>query len=142
MKEHKVLGGREKVTVAIAQIAPVFMDKERTIEKACQAILEAGSHGAELIVFPETFLAGYASLYTCGFETDPGEWHDYIRAFQDNAVLVGSSDTMSIGEAAGQANAHVVLGCNEISDRPGSPPSSIHCYILIAKDVLSGGTAN
>ena len=39
------------IKVAAAQIAPVFLSKEKTVEKACKAISEAAKNGAELIVF-------------------------------------------------------------------------------------------
>ena len=47
------------VKVAAAQLSPVFMDKEKTVDKACRAISEAGREGAKLIVFPEAFISGY-----------------------------------------------------------------------------------
>ena len=37
-----VFAGRGKVTAAIAQISPVFLDKQRTIEKAIEYIHQAG----------------------------------------------------------------------------------------------------
>ena len=117
---NKVLGGREKVKVAVAQIAPVFMDKERTIEKACRYIKEAGDNGAELIVFPEAFIPGYPAFYTLGYESNPHDWTDYMIALQDNSILIPGDDTRIIGEAAREAGAYVVMGCNELSDTPGS----------------------
>ena len=117
---NKVLGGREKVKVAVAQIAPVFMDKERTIEKACRYIKEAGDNGTELIVFPEAFIPGYPAFYTLGYESNPHDWTDYMIALQDNSILIPGDDTRIIGEAAREAGAYVVMGCNELSDTPGS----------------------
>ncbi len=56
----KILGGREKVKAAVVQASPVFMDKGRTIEKACALIREAGRNNAELIAFSEAFIpVGY-----------------------------------------------------------------------------------
>src|SRR5947209_4462509 len=46
-------------TVAAVQAAPVFMDREATIAKACEFIHEAGSQGARVIVFPEAFIPAY-----------------------------------------------------------------------------------
>ncbi|MBU2608755.1 MAG: carbon-nitrogen hydrolase family protein [Chloroflexi bacterium] len=120
MKEKKVLGGREKVKVAVVQVAPVFMDKEKTIEKACKLIGEAGKNGAELIVFSEAFIPGYPAFYTGGFESKPSEWAPYMVALQDNSVVIGSQDTAILGEAAREADAYVVIGCNELDERPGS----------------------
>ena len=45
--------------VAAAQLTPVFLNKEKTVDKACKAIAEAAENGAELIVFPEAFISGY-----------------------------------------------------------------------------------
>ncbi|MCZ6555673.1 MAG: hypothetical protein O6759_06105, partial [Candidatus Dadabacteria bacterium] len=67
----KVLGGREKVKVAVVQASPVFMDKERTIENACSLIKDAGRNGAELVAFSEAFIPGYPAYYTMGYETPP-----------------------------------------------------------------------
>ena len=51
------------IKIASAQLSPVFLDKEKTIEKACNAILEAGEKDAKLIVFPEAFISGYTNTY-------------------------------------------------------------------------------
>src|SRR5690242_6321509 len=46
-------------TVALAQVAPVFLDRIATLEKACELIVDAGHAGARLIVLPEAFICGY-----------------------------------------------------------------------------------
>ena len=117
---NKVLGGRDRVKVAIAQVSPVFMDKERTIEKACKFIREAGENNAELVVFPEAYIPGYPAFYTVGYETNPHDWTDFVIALQDNSILIPSEDTEILAEAAKDAGAYVVIGCNELSDRVGS----------------------
>ncbi|MFQ5826836.1 MAG: carbon-nitrogen hydrolase family protein [Dehalococcoidia bacterium] len=120
MKEKRLLGGREKVKVAVAQAAPVFMDKEKTIEKVCGLIAEAGQNGAQLVVFPETFIPTYPAWYTGGWESRPREWAPYMVALQDNAVVVGSRDTEALGEATRGANIYAAIGINELDDRTGS----------------------
>ncbi len=120
MIEKKVLGGRDKVKVAVAQAAPVFMDKGKTIEKTCRLIVEAGKNGAELIVFPETFIPGYPAIYTGGWESKLSEWAPYMIALQDNSIVVNSMDTEILGQAAREAGVYAVIGCNELDDRPGS----------------------
>ena len=47
------------IKIAAAQATPFFLNKEKTVEKACKLILEAGKHGAKLVVFPEAFISGY-----------------------------------------------------------------------------------
>ncbi len=47
------------VKIAAAQLTPVFLNKEKTLEKAISAIEEASKNGAKLIVFSEAFILGY-----------------------------------------------------------------------------------
>lgn len=106
--------------VAVVQASPVFMDKEKTIEKACALIKDAGRNDAELVAFSEAFIPGYPAYYTVGYETPPHEWTDYMIALQENSVVIPGEDTVVLGEAAKEADAYVVIGCNELDDRPGS----------------------
>lgn len=117
---HKpTLGGRESVKVAIAQVSPVFMDKDATIERACQTIIEAADNGAELIVFPEAWLAGYP-FWSEGWDSHLPQWMEGRIKFYDNALLIPSEDTERLSEAVRRANAYVVMGCNELDPRPAT----------------------
>lgn len=112
-----VLGGREAVKVAIVQKAPRFLDKETSLTRAEAYIAEAAAGGAELIVFPEVWLAGYP-YWTEGWDSSLQPWVGGRVAFRDAAVLAPSEDTERLGAAASRANAYVVMGCNEIDPRP------------------------
>lgn len=107
----------DKVKVAAAQVAPVYMDKESTIDKACRTIEEAGRAGAKLIVFSETFIPGYP--YWRGLQPI-SKWSDLMVEYQKNALEIPSGDTEVLGDAARDADLISVLGCTEISDRKGS----------------------
>ena len=45
--------------IALAQIAPVWLDKTKTTEKIIDYIDQAGRVGAELVAFGEALLPGY-----------------------------------------------------------------------------------
>ncbi len=113
-----VLGGREQVRVCIAQISPVFLDLQATLERGCAAIAEAAENGADLIVFPEVWLAGYP-YWTEGWDTTLPEWVAVRERFFDAAVMAPGEITDRIAEAARKAGINVVMGCNEIDPRPG-----------------------
>ncbi|MEM6832186.1 MAG: nitrilase-related carbon-nitrogen hydrolase, partial [Pseudomonadota bacterium] len=115
----KVLGGRDAVKVCLAQISPAYMSRDETAKRAVNAIEEASANGAELIVFPEVWLAGYP-YWTEGWESGLQQWAGGRIRFFDEAVLVPSPVTEMIGQAAAKANMYVVVGCNEIDPRPGS----------------------
>lgn len=115
-----VLGGKERVRVAAVQAAPVFFNKEKTLEKACRLIREAGEGGAELIAFSESFIPGYPAYYTCGQATTTEKFVTYNLGLQDNSVVIPSEDTERLAEAARDAGAYVVMGMDELDDRVGS----------------------
>jgi cyanide dihydratase len=50
---------KARFKIAAVQASPVFLDREATVEKACKLITQAGSQGARLIVFPESFIPTY-----------------------------------------------------------------------------------
>ena len=82
--------------IAMAQIAPVWLHKNKTIDKIKSLIIDAGREKCELIVFGEALLPGYpfwVSL-TNGSEFNSSiqkELHaHYIRKFvrlQKNIIL-------------------------------------------------------
>ena len=45
--------------LAIIQTAPVMLDRARTLALAVDLVDRAVAQGAELVVFPEAFIAGY-----------------------------------------------------------------------------------
>jgi len=107
----------DKVKVAAAQVSPIFMNKEATIDKACKTIEEAGRAGAKLIVFSETFIPGYP--YWRGLQPI-SRWSDLMVQYQKNSIRIPSSDTDVLCDASKNADMISVIGCTELSDRKGS----------------------
>ncbi|MBW2538489.1 MAG: carbon-nitrogen hydrolase family protein [Deltaproteobacteria bacterium] len=105
MKEQEV------VRVAAVQAAPIFLDKDGTIEKACKLIQEAGRNGAKLIVFPESFIPTFP--YWSNYHPEGPPWARTFTKLFKNSVEIPSADTEILGKAAKQAGAYVVMGLNE-----------------------------
>lgn len=114
-----VLNGREAVRVAIVQTAPVFLDLDRSIDKACRKIAEAAAGGAQLVVFSETWLAGYP-YWDEGWNTRSEPWMRVREQFFDNALRVPSAQYQRLADAAREHQVVLVMGCNELDTRPGA----------------------
>jgi nitrilase len=99
-----------KLRVAAVQAAPVFLNREATLRKACRLIEEAGSHGARLVAFPEVFVPGYPywARYLAPFKGDV-----LTRELILQSVRVPSEESDALCEAAQRANIYVVIGINE-----------------------------
>ena len=104
------------IKVAAVQAAPVFLDREATIDGVCARIAEAGAAGAKLVVFPESFVPGYPDwvwLVPAGRGAMLGALHAKLLA---NSVTIPSDATRRIGEAAREAGVVVALGVSERND--------------------------
>jgi nitrilase len=99
--------------VAVVQAAPVFLNLEATVEKACQLVEEAASGGAELIVFPEAFIPGYPAWV---WFVPPGHTHplrELYTALHANSVSIPGPQVSRLSEVAAECGVTVALGINE-----------------------------
>ena len=102
----------EQVKVAAVQAAPVFLDCEATIGKACVLIEQAADEGAGLVVFPEAFVPAYPEWV---WRMNPWEVRAealYARLFEQS-VVVGDASTAALSAAARRAGCYVSIGVNE-----------------------------
>lgn len=105
----------DRRTVALAQLAPVWGDRERTVAKAADAVREAARGGASIVCFGESFVPGYPFWLARGdgarFEND--ELKDMHAYFASACVTVGAGHLDPIAQAAREASVAVVLGVTE-----------------------------
>lgn len=97
-----------KFVAAAVQAAPVYLDREASVEKACELIRDAG-RSADLIVFPETWLPGYPFWHTGDQVRSPAVFSELWK----NAIEIPSLSTEELCDAAADADAYVVIGLNE-----------------------------
>jgi nitrilase len=98
------------VRVAAAQLAPDFTTRDGTLDKCLAAIEEAAARGAELIVFPETFVPYYPYFSFVRPPVHAGK--DHMKLYEW-AVEVPSRTTARVAEAARKHAMVIVLGVNE-----------------------------
>jgi nitrilase len=104
----------KKFVAAAVQAAPVFLNKDETIGKACSLIQEARGSGADLIVFPEAFIPAYPYWpKDLGAGPERSLVLDAFTELYKNSVEIPSEDTDKLREAARKAGAFVIIGVNE-----------------------------
>ena len=102
-----------RLRVAAVQAAPVFLDRDATVEKAVALIEEAAGAGARLVVFPETWIPGYPAWIFAAAGWDDAAAKKAFGRLQRNAVEVPSAATGALAAAAGACGVHVVMGITE-----------------------------
>ena len=101
-----------RLRLAAVQAAPVWLDREATVEKACRLIREAGANGADIIGFPENFIPGHPVWFYFHPATSQKSMDFGVELFK-NSVEIPSPATDALCQAAAEAGAHVVMGLTE-----------------------------
>jgi nitrilase len=104
----------EMSKIAVVQTPPVLLDREQTIEKAVSLIGEVADAGAELVVFPETFIPGYPIwMWRLRPGADMSLTNQLYGRLFANAVDLEGDDLVPIRSAAKEHSLTVVCGMNE-----------------------------
>ena len=111
-------------TLAAVQAAPVFLDREASVDKACGLIDQAAAKGADLAVFGETWVSGYASF--AAWANHP-KFADLLSRFVLNGVEVPSPATDALCAAARRAGTDVVIG---VAERDSTTGGSVYATLL------------
>jgi len=117
-----------KIKVAVVQDAPVFFDKEKTLDQVEKVSRAYAKQGCELIVFPESFIPGYPRGFTFGANigrrTDEGRqlYSDYYN----NAIDLESADLKRLEALSKTTKAYIVIGVTERQNKNGS----LYCSML------------
>ena len=123
----------QKFRIAAVQAAPVFLDRSASIEKACELIRKAGSEGANLAVFPETFIPTYP-LWV--WFIPPGHSKPLRELYAElvaNSVTVPGPETERLCSAARAAGTSVAIGVNEVN-ADASRSSLYNTLVYIGSD--------
>lgn len=109
------------LNVALAQIAPVWLDKEQTIEKIKNTIETASKEKAELIVFGEALLPGYP--FWIGL-TNGAEWNSSVQKeihahYVQNSITIEKGELDTICKLAKEHHMAIYLGVIERAHNRG-----------------------
>lgn len=103
--------------IAVAQIAPVILDREATLRRVEHAVREAASGGAKLVAFGESLVPGYPVWLS---RTDAARFNEaevkrLHGVYLDQGVRLGADggDLAGVCRAAREGGVAVVLGVAE-----------------------------
>lgn len=103
--------------IAMAQIAPVWLDKRATLQKIENSIVEASKENCELIVFGEALLPGYPFWLAL---TGGAEWNTDLNKqlhahYVNNSICIEKGELDSVCQLAKAHRIAIYLG---IMERP------------------------
>ncbi|HVK96319.1 MAG TPA: carbon-nitrogen hydrolase family protein [Flavisolibacter sp.] len=118
------------LTIGVSQIAPVWLDKKRTLEKIITEINKGGVHNCDLVVFGEGLLPGYPFWMDI---TDGARFNSEIQKeifahYVLQSVQIASGDLETVCEAAKKNGVAVYLGCIERAADRGN--ISLYCSLV------------
>jgi nitrilase len=107
----------QTLTVALAQITPVWLDRERTLSKVAAWVERAAQAGAGLVAFGEALVPGYPHWieWTDGSRFDLAANRRIHAAYAAQAVDIEAGDLAPVQSAAAAGGIAVMLG---IIERP------------------------
>ncbi len=107
--------------VALAQISPVWLNKEKTLKKIIDSISEAGTQNAELIVFGEALLPGYPFWLAL---TNATEWNTPTQKeihahYARNSIQIEAGELDEVCALAKKFKMSIYLGIIERAKNRG-----------------------
>jgi len=116
------------VKIAVVQDAPIFFDKEATLQKVETIAKQYAKEGCNLIVFPESFVPGYPRGFsfgaTIGNRTDEGRQH--YADYYNNSFDLETDDLTRLETLSKEQNSYIVIGVTEKQQTNGS----LYCSML------------
>lgn len=124
--------GRDQdiLVIGVAQIAPVWFKRARTLEKACAAAELAAAQGCRLVVFGEALAPGYPFWIerTDGARFDDPKQKAIFAEYLDQGVVIERGDLEPLQAIARRHGLSIYIGVMERApDRGGH---SLYCSLV------------
>jgi len=121
---------QDELTVGVAQIAPVWLNREKTLTKIIDYVEQAARAGCRLVTFGEALLPGYPFWIeiTDGARFNSPVQKDLHAHYLDQAIQIEAGHLNSLCAAAARLGIAVMLGTIErAADRGGH---SLYCSLV------------
>ncbi len=100
--------------IAVVQESPILLDRDGTMKMAVGFVEKAAECGAELVIFPETFISGYpAWIWRLRPGVDWGHSEALHTRLLNSSVDLDNNELSPLCEAARKNRITIVCGLNE-----------------------------
>lgn len=119
----------DTIKIALAQIAPVWFDRDRTLDKVCDRISEAADGGSSLVAFGETLVPGYPFwLEYSNITAFNSPFHKQFHAeYVNQAVCIERGDLDRVFDIARERRIAIYLG---VLERPADRGESVYASLV------------
>ncbi|MCI5043116.1 MAG: carbon-nitrogen hydrolase family protein [Aquisalinus sp.] len=119
---HNTHNAQDHLRLAMAQIAPVWLDRAATVQKIMESVSLAAENGADLVTFGEALLPGYPFWVerTGGAKFDDARQKAFYAHYLDQGVVIERGDLEPLCQLAQEKRIAIYLGIMERApDRGG-----------------------
>lgn len=110
--------------LAAAQAAPIFFDRDASLEKAVRAIENAAAQGADVVAFGESWLPGYPFFIDAPLND---AWWEAAADYAANCIDIPGPETDALCAAAKAGGIDVVIG---VGERHPLTQGTLFCTLL------------
>jgi nitrilase len=120
----------DKIKVGLAQISPVWLNKQKTLDKVLGYVTDAGKEECDLIVFGEGILPGYPFWLsiTNGAEFNSQMQKEIHAHYIRNSVQIENGDLDKLRKLAKKSKIAIYLGTIERAKNRGG--HSLYCSLV------------
>lgn len=119
-----------KLRIGLAQIAPAWLDRTRTLDKVASWITDAAQKGCDLVVFGEALVPGYPFWVerTNGAAFESALQKEMFAHYVSQGVCIEAGDLEPVCEAARRHDIAVYVGVMERAANRGG--HSLYCTMV------------
>ncbi len=119
--------------LAIVQYPPVYLDLEKTMDRAVAIVAEAAAKGCQMLVFPEAWIPGYPTfIWRLPPGAGMGKTDALYARLQANSVDLSRDGMARLQEAAKDHSMVIVAGYQEVDGAVSGSTLFKSCIIIPA----------
>ncbi len=120
--------------VAAAQVTPIYLNREQTVDKACFFVERAAAEGARFVVFPETFIPGYPDWVWVVPNHLSTVLNPLYARLLESAVTLRGEAVSRLCAVAKEHGVHICIGVHERNDEASG--ASLYNTLLFIDDTV------